>query len=48
MVYAWFVTKLLATNGYPSISLTDYCKKICQVWAEDFLAKIGKPKFANI
>jgi hypothetical protein len=27
LIYAWFVAKLLATNGYPSISLIDYYQK---------------------
>jgi hypothetical protein len=40
LVFVWFVAKILAANGYTSISLIDSCQIFGQVWAEDFLAKI--------
>jgi hypothetical protein len=40
LVYAWFVAKILAVNGYLFISLTDSCQIFGQVWAEDSLANI--------
>jgi hypothetical protein len=45
LVYVWFVAKILAANGYLSISLTDSCQSFGQVWAEDSLAKILASQF---
>jgi hypothetical protein len=45
LVYAWFVAKILAVNGYLFISLTDSCQIFGQVWAEDSLAKILASQF---
>jgi hypothetical protein len=44
-VYAWFVAKILAANGYPSSSFTDSCQIFGQVWVKDSLAKILASQF---
>jgi hypothetical protein len=37
--YVRFSAKMLVANGCSTITLTNSCQIICQVWVEDFLAK---------
>jgi hypothetical protein len=45
--HIWFVAKILAANGCPTICLTGSCQIIGQVWVENSLAKILASQFLS-